>query len=80
MLIHNVGLVNTGNLPTPMLDGIVKGKLDHLLRPLPTHNLQGLYDTGERLMLQAAILALHVLPDDDEIDALVAVATGEATD
>lgn len=79
--VHDIRLVHTSNLLAPMLDGKVKGKLDHLLRSLPAHNLQGFHNTWEGLVLEATILALHVLPNHDKIDLLMAcLEAGKAAD
>lgn len=79
--LHDVGLVDDGDLLAVVGQGKGKGELGNALRLGPGDDLEGLDDAGDRLVLEAGVLALGVLTDDAEVDILVAgVVAGNVLD
>lgn len=79
--LHDVGLVDDGNLLPVVGKGKSKGKLGNALRLGPGDDLEGLDDARNRLVLEARVLALGVLTDDAEVDILVAgLVAGDVLD
>ena len=70
--LHDVGLVNAGDLLAAVGKGEREGKLGNALRLGAGDDLERLNDTRHTLVLQAAVLSLGVLSDDAEVDVLVA--------
>jgi len=70
--LHDVGLVDAGDLLTVVRQGEAEGELGNAFRLGTGDNLERLDDAGHALVLQAAVLALGVLTDDAEIDVLMA--------
>ncbi len=70
--LHDVGLVDTGNLLAIIGKGEGEGELGDALRLGAGDDLEGLNDTWNRLVLKAGVLSLGVLTDDGEINILVA--------
>jgi hypothetical protein len=70
--LHNVGLVDAGNLLAVVGERKGEGELGNALRLLPGDDLERLDDAVDRLVLEARVLALGVLTDDAEVDVLVA--------
>lgn len=79
--LHDVGLVNAGDLLAVVGQSEVEGELGDALRLGAGDDLKGLDDTGDRLVLEARVLTLGVLTDDCEIDTLVAgLVAGDVLD
>lgn len=57
--LHDVGLVNTGDLLALVLDGEVEGEARDPLRLCSGHDLERFDDTGDRSVLEARVLALR---------------------
>lgn len=70
--LHDVGLVDAGNLLAVVGQGKSEGELGNALRLLTGDDLERLNDAIDRLVLEARVLALGVLTDDAEVDVLVA--------
>jgi hypothetical protein len=70
--LHDVGLVDAGNLLAIVGERKGKGELGNALRLLARNDLEGLDDSIDRLVLETGVLALGVLTDDAEINVLVA--------
>lgn len=79
--LHDVGLVDTGDLLAVVGQGEAEGELGDALRLGAGDDLQGLDDTGNGLVLETGVLTLGVLTDDAKVDVLVAgVVTGDVLD
>lgn len=70
--LHDVGLVDAGNLLAVVSERKGKGELCDALRLLAGDDLERLDDAADRLVLETRVLALGVLTDDAEVDVLVA--------
>jgi hypothetical protein len=70
--LHDVGLVDAGDLLAVVGKGKGEGELGNALRLLAGDDLERLDDAVDRLVLEAGVLALGVLTDDAEVDVLVA--------
>jgi len=70
--LHDVGLVDAGNLLAVVGERKGKGELGDTLRLLARDDLERLHNAADRLVLEARVLALGVLTDDTEVDVLVA--------
>lgn len=70
--LHDVGLVDAGDLLAVVGERKGKGKLGNALRLLARDDLERLDDAVDRLVLEARVFALGVLTDDAEVDVLVA--------
>lgn len=70
--LHDVGLVDAGNLLAVVGEGEAEGKLGNALRLGAGDDLERLDDAGDALVLEAAVLTLGVLADDAEINVVVA--------
>ena len=70
--LHDVGLVDAGNLLAVVGKRKGKGELGNALRLLAGDDLERLNHAVDRLVLKARVLALGVLTDDTEVDVLVA--------
>lgn len=70
--LHDVGLVDTGDLLAVVGEGESEGELGDTLRLQAGDDLERLDDTWSRRVLQTRVLTLGVLTDDAEIDVLVA--------
>jgi hypothetical protein len=70
--LHDVGLVDAGDLLAVVGKGKGKGELGNALRLLAGNNFERLDDARDGLVLKARVLALGVLTDDAEVDVLVA--------
>lgn len=70
--LHDVGLVNAGNLLTVVGKSKGEGKLGNAFRLFASDDLERLDNAIDRLVLEARVLALGVLTNDAEIDVLVA--------
>ena len=79
--LHDVGLVDAGDLLTAVGQGEGEGELGNALRLGAGDDLERLDDTGHTLVLQTAVLSLGVLTDDAKVDVLVAgVVAGNVLD
>ena len=79
--LHDVGLVNTGDLLAVVGQSEAEGELGDALGLGAGDDLQGLDDTGDGLVLETGVLTLGVLTDDAQVDILVAgVVTGDVLD
>ena len=79
--LHDIGLVDTGNLLAVVGQGEAECELGDTLGLGTGNNLQGLDNTLDGLVLKARVLTLGVLTDDTEVDILVAsVVTGDVLD
>lgn len=79
--LHDVGLVDAGNLAAVVGQGEREGELGDALRLGTGDDLERLDDAGNRLVLEARVLALGVLTDDAKVDILVAgLVTGDVLD
>lgn len=70
--LHDVGLVDTGDLLAVVGQGKAKGKLGNALRLCAGNDLERLDNTLDRLVLETRVLALGVLTDNAHVDVLVA--------
>lgn len=70
--LHDVGLVDAGDLLAVVGKGKGKGELGNALRLLTGDDLERLDDARDGLVLETRVLALGVLTDDAEVDVLVA--------
>jgi hypothetical protein len=76
--LHDVGLVDAGNLLAVVGEGEGEGELGDALRLLAGDDLERLDNAVDRLVLETRVLALGVLTDDAEVDVLVAgLVTGD---
>lgn len=79
--LHDVGLVDAGNLGAVVGEGKVEGKLGNALRLGAGDDLEGLDDAVDALVLEARVLTLGVLTDDAQVDVLVAgLVAGDVLD
>lgn len=79
--LHDVGLVDAGDLLAAVGEGKGKGELGNALRLGAGDDLERLDDAGHALVLQARVLALGVLTDDAQVDVLVArLVAGDVLD
>jgi len=79
--LHDVGLVDAGNLAAVVGQGEGEGELGDALRLGAGDDLERLDDAGDGLVLEARVLALGVLTDDAEVDVLVAgLVAGDVLD
>jgi hypothetical protein len=79
--LHDVGLVDTGDLLAVVGEGEAEGELGNALGLGASDNLQGLDDALDGLVLQTGVLTLGVLTDDAHVDILVAgVVAGDVLD
>lgn len=79
--LHDVGLVDAGNLLAVVGKGEAEGELGDTLRLGASDDLQGLDNAVDGLVLEAGVLTLGVLTDDAEVDVLVAgLVTGNVLD
>lgn len=69
--LHDVGLVDAGDLLAVVGQGEAEGELGDALRLGAGDDLERLDDAGHALVLEAAVLALGVLADDAHVDVLV---------
>ena len=70
--LHDVGLVDAGDLLAVVGQGKGVGELGNALRLCAGDDLERLDDAVDRLVLEARVLSLGVLTDDAEVDVLVA--------
>lgn len=70
--LHDVGLVDAGNLLPVVCERKSKSKLGNALRLGAGDDLERLDDAADRLVLQTRVLALGVLTDNADVDVLVA--------
>jgi hypothetical protein len=70
--LHDVGLVDAGNLLAVVGERKGESKLGNALRLLTGNDLERLDDAIDRLVLETGVLTLGVLTDDAEVDVLVA--------
>jgi hypothetical protein len=70
--LHDVGLVDAGDLLAVVGERKGEGELGNALRLLAGDDLERLDDAADRLVLETRVLALGVLTDDAEVDVLVA--------
>lgn len=79
--LHNVGLVDAGNLLPVVGKGEREGELGNALRLCAGDDLEGLDDTLDRLVLKSRVFTLGVLTDNAEVDVLVAgLVAGDVLD
>lgn len=79
--LHDVGLVDAGNLLAVVGEGEVEGELGDALRLGAGDDLEGLDDAGDGLVLETRVLTLGVLTNDGEVDVLVAgLVAGDVLD
>lgn len=79
--LHDVGLVNAGDLLAAVGEGKGKGELGNALGLGAGDDLERLDDAGHALVLQAGVLTLGVLTDDAQVDVLVArLVAGDVLD
>lgn len=79
--LHDVGLVDAGDLAAVVGQGEGEGELGDALGLGAGDYLEGLDDAGDGLVLEAGVLALGVLADDAQVDVLVAgVVAGDVLD
>lgn len=69
--LHNVGLVDGGDLVTARLLGVVEGVTSDTLGSLVGDELDGLDDTLDDNVLDTRVLSLSVLTDEDSVDIVV---------
>lgn len=69
--LHDVGLVDTGDLLAVVCQSKAESKLGDALRLGAGDDLQRLDDALDGLVLQAGVLSLGVLTDDAEVDIVV---------
>lgn len=70
--LHDVGLVDAGNLLAVVGEGEAEGELGNALRLGAGDDLERLDDAGHALVLETTVFTLGVLTDNAEIDILVA--------
>lgn len=70
--LHDVGLVDAGDLLAAVAESKVKGEASNALRLGAGDDLEGLDDTRVGLVLEARVLTLGVLTDDGKVNSLVA--------
>jgi len=70
--LHDVGLVDAGDLLAVVCESEAEGELGDTLRLCAGDDFERLDDTWDRLVLQARVFSLGVLTDDAEVDILVA--------
>lgn len=70
--LHDVGLVDAGDLLATVGEGEREGELGDALRLGAGDDLEGLDNTVDALVLEARVLTLGVLSDDAQVDVLVA--------
>lgn len=70
--LHDVGLVDAGDLLAVVGERKGESELGDALRLLAGNDLERLNDAVDRLVLEARVLSLGVLTDDAEVDVLVA--------
>lgn len=70
--LHDVGLVDAGDLLAAVAESKVKGEARNALRLGAGDDLEGLDNTGVGLVLEARVLTLGVLTDDGKVNSLVA--------
>lgn len=70
--LHDVGLVNGGNLLAIVLAGELKGVAGHTLGILDGHHFHALHNSGHRLMFQHGVLAIGVLADEHHVNVVMA--------
>lgn len=79
--LHDVGLVDTGNLLPVVCESEREGELGNALGLCASDDLERLNDTLDRLVLEARVFTLGVLTDDAEVDVLVAgLVAGDVLD
>ena len=79
--LHDVGLVDAGNLAAVVGQGEGEGELGDALGLGAGDDLERLDDAGDGLVLEARVLALGVLTDNAEVDVLVAgLVAGDVLD
>lgn len=79
--LHDVGLVDAGDLLTVVGQGEAEGELGDALRLGAGDDLERLDDAADGLVLEARVLTLGVLADDAHVDALVAgLVAGDVLD
>lgn len=79
--LHNVGLVDGGDLLSVVLESKVKGESSNSLGLSLGDDLDGLNNTGDRRVLQTGVLTLSVLSDKSHVDALESgLDTGDVLD
>lgn len=79
--LHDVGLVDAGNLLTVVGQRKAEGELGDALRLGARDDLERLDDALDGLVLEARVLTLGVLTDDAHVDALVAgLVAGDVLD
>jgi hypothetical protein len=79
--LHDVGLVDAGDLLAVVGERKGEGELGDALRLLAGDDLERFDDAADRLVLEARVLALGVLTDDAEVDVLVArLVAGDVLD
>jgi hypothetical protein len=70
--LHDVGLVDAGNLLAVVGKGKGESELGNALRLLPGDDLERLDDAADGLVLEARVFALGVLTNNADVDVLVA--------
>lgn len=79
--LHDVGLVDAGDLGAAVGEGEAEGELGDALRLCAGDDLERLDDAGDALVLEARVLSLGVLADDAQVDVLVAgLVAGDVLD
>ena len=79
--LHDVGLVDAGDLLAVVGESKAEGKFGNALRLGASDNLQRLDHTLHGLVLQTGVLTLGVLTDDAQVDILVAsLVSGDVLD
>lgn len=79
--LHDVGLVDAGDLAAVVGKSEGESELGDTLRLCAGDDLEGLNDAGNGLVLETRVLALGVLTDDAQVDVLVAgVVAGDVLD
>src|SRR4030095_10621050 len=73
--LHDVRLVHGGDPRPAVTPRVFERELRNARGRLGRDDLQALDDAGHDLMLEARIQVFRVLPDDHEVDALVARRT-----
>lgn len=68
--LHDVGLVDGSDHLSVVLESKVEGELGDSLGLESGHDLQGLDDTWERLVLQTGVLTLGVLSDQSKVNTV----------
>ena len=69
--LHDIRLVNDSDLLSSGKISVLEGVFGHLERPSSSNNLQTLENAWVDLMLDSRVLALQVVPNDDNINVLV---------